>query len=404
MGILDRIKSRRAKKERNPSGETEYVPLSSVMENPQELSITNMDSPEKDRMQVQQPAVQPATQAVTAVQPNAPSWVTAGSYEEAAKTDPNISRAQYAYEVSKHRREQGLPDLSYAEWGNIVKGHDPYETEADRQKREKNMRMAKNINAIGSFINALVNYNRVKRGSVGYTPDKGTDTYNRLERIRLNQEQLARSNAKDYLGYIAMDRAERAKEQAAAAAAAQAKQNYELKVQELEWKKENAKTEAERKKAADELAKMEFEETQRHNKEMEKTARIRANKTGTGGSDSSKVVTSAIGDDGSVWTRNSKLSMEEAMILAMGTKEGNDPDFLEKFRAKSTTTNDDGSTVRVGDINWTEVATSLMAAKKIPSSLLLKMGYSKSKDDAEDKYQPKDRWDSKTVKKEDMID
>lgn len=282
MGILDRIKSRRAKKERNPSGETEYVPLSSVMENPQELSITNMDSPEKDRMQVQQPAVQPATQAVTAVQPNAPSWVTAGSYEEAAKTDPNISRAQYAYEVSKHRREQGLPDLSYAEWGNIVKGHDPYETEADRQKREKNMRMAKNINAIGSFINALVNYNRVKRGSVGYTPDKGTDTYNRLERMRMNQEQLARSNAKDYLGYITMDRAERAKAQATAAAAAQAKQNYELKVQELEWKKENAKTEAERKKAADELAKMNFEETQRHNKEMEKTARIRANKTGDG--------------------------------------------------------------------------------------------------------------------------
>ena len=63
--------------------------------------------------------MQPAAQAVTAVQPNTPSWVTAGSYEEAAKTDPNISRAQYAYEVSKHRREQGL-DVLKEDDGTIV--------------------------------------------------------------------------------------------------------------------------------------------------------------------------------------------------------------------------------------------------------------------------------------------
>lgn len=350
MSTLDRIKERKARKKQNPVVETENVPLSTVMENPQELSVTNMDGAEKDLMQEPVTTTVPTAQgtestSATSVQTTTPSWVTAGSYEEAAKADPNISRAQYAYELSKHRREQGLPDLSYSEWGNIVKGHDPYETAAERQKREKNMRLAQNINAIGSFINALVNYNRVKRGSVGYTPDKGADTYNRLERIRLNQQQLARSNAKDYLGYISMDRAERAKAEAAAAAKAQAQQNYNLKMQELEWKRENAKTEAERKKAADELAKMKFEETQRHNKEMEKTARIRANRAGTGGSGTKKYLELQTGngikrytpdEHGNNWIHKAYQDMlkeEEGKNYEVETLWGNPPTEQQMYEA-----------------------------------------------------------------------
>ena len=232
-------------------------------------------------------------EAASAPKVSTPSWINAGSYEAAAKLDPNISRGQYAYEIGKYRREQGQPDLSYTEWANILKGQDPYETEADRQKREKNMRTANRINAIGSFINALVNYNRVKSGHVGYTPDKGTDTYNRLERIRLGQEQLAQSRAKDYLGAMAQDRAERAKTEAAAAAAQKAERDYQFKVKELEWKMGNAHTEAERKKAADALAAAKFayeqekdarahEETVRSNKANEAIKRARVEKTGGG--------------------------------------------------------------------------------------------------------------------------
>lgn len=286
VGIFERGKKYKAKKQ-NPSVETESVAMSEL-EDPQDLSITSMEGAERDKQQEQTVTVSPdaKSESVSGVVPpaqsQAPTWVTAGSYEEAVKENPNISRSQYAYELSKYRREQGFPDLSYAEWGNIVKGHNPYETEAERKKRERRMNAAKIFTGVSSVLGNLVNYVRAKNGHVAMNLDDGTQGYNRLERIRQNQEQLARSNAKDYLGYITMDRAERAKAQATAAAAAQAKQNYELKVKELEWKKENAKTEAERKKAADELAKMKFEETQRHNKEMEKTARIRANKTGAG--------------------------------------------------------------------------------------------------------------------------
>ena len=303
MGILDRVRDRRAKK----AGNTPVMPASQEAERPnEELSVTTLETPAPPVSQPAEtagyapneelsmsdlnapapPEVKPAGTSVT-TQPastyTAPSWINAGSYEKAAQMDPNISRGQYAYELSRYRREQGQPDLSYAEWSQIIKNQDPYETAAERQKRERNLRIANQINAVGSFLNALVNYNRVKSGHVGYTPDKGTEGYNRLERIRQGQEALARSNAKDYLGMIAQDRAERAKAEAAKAAAERDARDYQLKVEDLKWKIENARTEAGRKKAQDELNKLKFEEQQRHNKAMEGAAWVRANKEGSSG-------------------------------------------------------------------------------------------------------------------------
>lgn len=284
MSIRDRINRYKEKKEL-PEKTEATGPITDYAED--ELSVTDIYTPQPTGEQSAggAPSSLATNSSKSSSIPSAsatPSWINAGSYEAAAKQDPNISRGQYAYEVSKYRREQGQPDMSYTEWANIIKGQDPYETEAERQKREKNMRIARNINAVGSFLNALVNYNRVKNGSVGYTPDKGTDTYNRLERIRAGQQALAQSRAKDYLGAMAQDRAERAKAEAAAAAAAKAQRDYELKISELEWKKENAKTEAERKAAADALAKEKFEEAKRHNKAMEYNAQIRAQNGGSG--------------------------------------------------------------------------------------------------------------------------
>lgn len=293
MGIFDRYKAKKEKKDAAlPAMQSEVVE-----EMPsEELSVTEINTPSPlDNSAIVETGTeqqaQPASVASAPTTSTTPSWINAGSYEAAAKMDPKISRGQYAYEVSKHRREQGQPDMSYTEWANIIKDNDPFETEEQRLKREKNMRIAKNINALGTFLNALVNYNRVKRGHVGYTPDKGTETYNRLERIRLGQEQLAQSRAKDYLGAMAKDRAERAKAEATAAAAKQAELNYQLKVKDLEWKIENAKTEAGRKAAADELARMKFEwqkekdeatlkETKRHHQASEATARERASRSG----------------------------------------------------------------------------------------------------------------------------
>lgn len=287
MSLRDRIKKYIGKKDASVQPEASGS-ISDYAED--ELSVTDINAPSATDVQLTGEGSLPTSREINSSTPSSttlpvsatPSWINAGSYEAAAKQDPNISRGQYAYELGKYRREQGQPDLSYTEWANIIKGQDPFETAAEKEKREKNMRIAKNINAIGSFINALVNYNRVKGGHVSYRPDNGTEGYNRLERIRTGQQALAQSRAKDYLGMMAQDRAERAKAEAAAAAAAKDQRDYELKISELEWKKENAKTEAERKAAADALAKEKFEEAKRHNKAMEATARLRAQNGGSG--------------------------------------------------------------------------------------------------------------------------
>ena len=298
MGIFGRFRNYRDKKK----AEREVLQQPVTEDPAEELSVTDMTAPSPKDKADKSPQAPIQTGELTAAaqapdlsikQDNTPAWVNAGSYEELVKTNPNVSRGQYAYELSKYRRSQGQPDLSYAEWSNILKGHDPYETEADRQKRERRMKTAKILTGVGSVLGNLVNYVRAKNGHVAMNLDDGTKGYNRLERIRMGQEQLARSNAKDYLAAIAQDRAERAKQEAAAAAAKQAERNYQMKVNELEWKMNNAKTEAERKKAADDLAAQKFawqkqkdeatlKETQRHNKASEATARARVERTGSG--------------------------------------------------------------------------------------------------------------------------
>lgn len=389
MGIFGRFKNYKDKKKAEQDALQEQQ-VSNEMP-AEELSVTDMTSPSPIDKANKTPQTPIQTGELTTAAPKLatqtytrPSWVTAGSYEEAVKSTPKLSRADYIHGVSKYRREQGLPDLSLGEVTVMLKGYDPYETEEQRLKREKNLKLASQINAIGTFLNALVNYNRVKGGHVSYTPDKGTETYNRLERIRMGHEQLARSNAKDYLAAIAQDRAERAKQEAAAAAAKQAERNYQVKVKELEWKMNNAKTEAERKKAADDLAAQKFawqkqkdeatlKETQRSNKEREAISRARVYR------DDYKVATSAIDSDGNTWTRNTPLSKEEAMMLVKSSDAAKDQAFLDGFRATVTTTNAEGETIRKGDVNWFEAAAQLMADKKIPSYILSKMGYKGTK-------------------------
>ena len=389
MGIFGRFKNYKDKKK----AEQESLHQPATQAPTEELSVTDMTAPSPQDKADKSPQAPIQTGELTAAaqvpdlsikQDNTPAWVNAGSYEELVKTNPNVSRGQYAYELSKYRRSQGQPDLTYAEWSNIIKGHDPYETEADRQKRERRMKTAKILTGVGSVLGNLVNYVRAKNGHVAMNLDDGTKGYNRLERIRMGHEQLARSNAKDYLAAIAQDRAERAKQEAAAAAAKQAERNYQMKVNELEWKMNNAKTEAERKKAADDLAAQKFawqkqkdeatlKETQRSNKEREAISRARVYR------DDYKVATSAIDSDGNTWTRNTPLSKEEAMMLVKSSDAAKDQAFLDGFRATTTTTNEEGETIRKGDVNWFEAAAQLMADKKIPSYILSEMGYKGTK-------------------------
>ena len=306
MSILDRIRNRKKQQEPSPmpgqapigQEQEEVIPASGDVNTPDAVPApAPVSQPTKTSAALpndfdQRDAVmEPVTSLNTEMPAEAkaipnddrPEWAKL-SYEELVKKNPNWSRGQYAYELAKWRRENGQPDMSYTEWTNILKGHDPYETEAERTKRERNHRIANSVNAMGSFINALVNYNRVKRGHVGYTPDDGSKGYSRLQRMREAQRQTARINANTYLDAMGKDRAERAKAEAQAAAAATAQRNYDLKKAELQFKLDNAANEEARRNAAAELKKLEFEhkkdmderklkETARHNRQMEANGR-----------------------------------------------------------------------------------------------------------------------------------
>ena len=298
MGIFGRFKNYKEKKK----DKQDSLQQPATEAPAEELSVTDMTAPSPQDKADKSPQAPIQTGELTAAaqapdlsikQDNTPAWVKAGSYEDLVKINPDWSRSRYIHELSKYRRENGMPDLSYPEAMNIIKGQDPYETEAERQKRERRMKTAKVLLGVGNLLGGIVNYARAKNGHVAMDLSDSREGYNRLERIRMGQEQLARSNAKDYLAAIAQDRAERAKQEAAAAAAKQAERNYQMKVNELEWKMNNAKTEAERKKAADDLAAQKFawqkqkdeatlKETHRHNKASEATARARVEKTGSG--------------------------------------------------------------------------------------------------------------------------
>lgn len=348
-----------------------------------DLSITETNTPSPlDKVSVQNPAI-----SETAVQEKeVPDFVKAGSYEEFVKTNPDISRGQYAYDMAKYRREQGLPDMTYPEWVNIIKNQDPFETEAERQKREKRMKRAYILNGVGSILGNLVNYVRARNGNVPMKLDDGSQGYNRLDRLRQGREQLARSNAKDYLEGVTLERAERAKAEVAEAARKQREQDYKYKEERLKIDMENAKSERERKAKADELSRLRFEhqvqmdkeraaEQRRHNKATESISRERLN--GGGGTSGYDVGTSVTSSEGNIMVRKKPLSQEEAQQIVMSTREGQDASYQAMFRKKTTTVNDSGQTVRTGDVDWVEMASWLMSQQRVPENELESRGFRK---------------------------
>ena len=353
-----------------------------------DFSITETNTPSPlDKVSVQNPAT-----SETAVQEKeVPDFVKAGSYEEFVKTNPDISRGQYAYDMAKYRREQGLPDMTYPEWVNIIKNQDPFETEAERQKREKRMKRAYILNGVGSILGNLVNYVRARNGNVAMKLDDGSQGYNRLDRLRQGREQLARSNAKDYLGAIQLDRAERAKEEQQKILREQQKKAMEMDMMRLQVAIDNAKSDSERRKFEQDLATKKFEyqqqldkeklaEQRRHNQAQESISRDRAENGG--GNDG--IGSTATAEDGTFMTRKKPLSKEEAFQIVSGTRDSEG--YHEMFRTKTVTTNENGQTVRTGDVDWVKLAGWLIAQKKVPKSVLKNMGYKGDKSEKQRDY------------------
>ena len=303
-------------------------------------------------------------------------------WNDAVKANPNLSLSKYISGTAAYRRENGMEDYTDAELTSLLKGRDPYETEAERQQREKRLRRAAIINGVGSFLGNLVNYVRARNGNVAMNLSDGTEGYNRLERIRQGQQQLARANAQDYLGAITRERAERAKEEQQKILREQQKKAMEMDMMRLQIAIDNAKSDAERRKFEQDLATKKFEyqqqldkeklaEQRRHNQAQESISRER--ETG------SEAGTSAMNSNGRMMTRKNPLSREVAQQIAKMN-----PNYLknlDRYRKRTTRTDEYGEEKTVlGDVDWFDAASDVLRSGAISAETLESMGFRAKKE------------------------
>lgn len=403
--VTDRIKKRKEKEKEkeNATGNPSPMPGTKEPEQPKEQPLpASGDVNTPDAMPAapapQQPTAPSQESRMVSAAPNAmaqpgtsltnlakvdtsidydrtPEWAKM-SYEDLVKIQPNVSRGQYAYALSNHRRQTGQPDLSYAEWQNIIKGNNPWETEKEKKTRERREKAAFLIDGIGGLLGNLVNYVRAKNGHVAMQGFDVGKAYDRYRQLQQGQQKLAQNNYQSYMDAIVRERAERAKNEAAAASRAQAEQkaqqDYEYRMGQLQIQMMNAKTAADKARLEAEARRVKAEhdrkydalrhsETVRHNKEME-------------GRSSNRVATSASTAKGKIMTRSTPLSMQEAKMIVERYYDGESPvEDLYAMKGNNGKKN--------GKVDWMSAAEDILADQIVDSSFLESLGYEMSGDD-----------------------
>lgn len=173
-------------------------------------------------------------------------------YDKASKVNPNMSRSQYISEVAKYRQEKNLDPMSYDEVFQALGGKNPYMTPEEEKKREKRMKAATYVDAIGGVLANLVNYVRTTNGN----PSMNLSSLGRNEqRINAIRDYYSNLDKSKYSSYLDMFNKQWAEQEARNAE--ERKFKYQLALEEnkrksplyqrqLETEEEKRKTEAAR--------------------------------------------------------------------------------------------------------------------------------------------------------------
>lgn len=173
-------------------------------------------------------------------------------YDKASKVNPNMSRSQYISEVAKYRQEKNLDPMSYDEVFQALGGKNPYITPEEEKKREKRMKAATYVDAIGGVLANLVNYVRTTNGN----PSMNLSSLGRNEqRINAIRDYYSNLDKSKYSSYLDMFNKQWAEQEARNAE--ERKFKYQLALEEnkrksplyqrqLETEEEKRKTEAAR--------------------------------------------------------------------------------------------------------------------------------------------------------------
>ncbi|MEE0968975.1 MAG: hypothetical protein U0M06_06350 [Clostridia bacterium] len=253
------------------------------------------------------------------------------------------------------------------------------ETPEEKRKRERREAVGEAINGLGNLIGNVANLYYAPRS--GYSIDLNTmddKRRERMERIQAkrdaldNQRQQMILNAK--IGQMNAERAAKiAADKAKADAAKDARDKawkikYDAYMKELDNAHKLGQIDAQTKaKLAEQAAKT------KSDKELEsfkQSNRIALKTTPSYGED--KVLDSVKGDDGNIWTRNTKLTPSEIKQIAMSSRNYQDKSYQDRFR--KTTVDADGQR-KMGDIDYNAMAAEVIANGEVPSSVLKQMGF-----------------------------
>lgn len=370
MNLIDRLK----RYEENGKPQQTTVPSkdgTKTMPDPKvpkkmEANVSEIKSPET-------PSSSLMPQKITPVAGDT-DWRTLSS-QEAYKKFGTLTPAEYLHGVAKYREENGLEPFSTEEIVGALNGRNPFEEVGKTDRREKMLRRAERINAIGNVLAGIVNYGRTKAGNPAMNlqgiEEKG---YNRLQNLREYHNRLARQNYNDYMGAIIRDRA--TKEQLAAEERKQKRENAaenlkfqrDIYLKDLDNAYQSGRITLKHKNSLEaEAAKA------KNNKDLEK---IKQNNRivlkNTPSYSDSKVVESIMDSSGNTWGRNTRLTEREVkQIVEKYSKDSNNVN-LEDFRKRRI--DQDGYIIQ-GDIDYDKAFARMVNDGLIPSEELKKRNF-----------------------------
>lgn len=220
-------------------------------------------------------------------------WNSLGSYEEAAKVDPTLTRAGWMHEHAKWRTENNMPEMSYTELVRGMGMGDPYKTKAEEEAEQKKVKRASVLNALGDVFLNLWNVGRTQAGNPAMEfTGVGERGRARVEQMRQGYDKLAKQNYNAYMEAYVRDKAARdaiAAEKRKAEATATLEATKHKNALELEGVKAGNKQTAQEQKQEDQKELIELR--------GQVNAKKATSSGGTGGSKSNNYL-EVVGSDG----------------------------------------------------------------------------------------------------------
>jgi len=325
-------------------------------------------------------------QSTNIVEKQTPVSVMRSKYDEAVKTNPTLTPAEWVHQEILRRKESGEPDFSLAEIGGFFGGKDPYKTKAETVAEQKKLKRASMVNALGSLLINLWNVGRTKAGNpamnLSGVSERGQA---RINQMREGQEKIARQNYNAYMDAYIRDKAQRdalaaeeRKNKAAAEAAAtkhqydldilEAKQNTpeaQYKAQSAYWQSvyNQARAEGYGDEQAQRIAALKALAEQRRaaaEKYRKDTGKGTSGGSGNGGA--FHAGTGAYAADGNIYVRSKNISEEEKRML------------VNRYVPKQYV-EDGGKKKEVPITDYNKAYGDLISNPTIPAAVLRELGF-----------------------------